>query len=141
MIELSVEETKKAQNLYLDSLKVKCKFQLLFGPNPFETYIVLNDEVIGCVQEVFVHVEADKQLERKIEITFPKFDWQSNGTEWWKECAKAVESLGFVTVKYREIKAETPKPLEKVEKVFAESSDTDFEKSLAMVRGQSEQTG
>lgn len=140
MIELSAEETKKAQNLYLDSLKAKCKFQLLFGPNPFETYVVLNDEVVGCVQEVLVHVEANKQLERKIEVTFPKFDWQSNATDFWKDGAKALELLKFVTVKYKEVKSESAKqPSEEVE-VFASSSDADFEKSLAMVRGQSEQT-
>lgn len=140
MIELTAEETKKAQNEYLDSLKSKCKFQLLFGSNPFETYVVLNDQIVGFVQEVNVHVEADKQVQRKVEIAFPKIDdptWAS--AKEFAQFVQALEALGFVTVKYKELKWETPNPSEEVEKVFAESSDADFERSLAMVRGQSEQ--
>lgn len=133
MIELSVEETNNVQKEYLDSLKSKCKLQILFGQNPFETYIVLNDQVVGFVQELSIHIEANNQIHRKIEIAFPKIDNPAWATaQKFAAQAKILESLG-IQVKYNEIKWEKPSSELVEEKVFAASSDADFEKSLAMI--------
>lgn len=146
--EAKTAEVSQEEYDYLKSQELKCqlvnrllgKSRLIisFGKNHHETYVILDDQVIGFIQEIYVHVVADKQLQRKVEISFPKID---NPT-WFsaKEFAvytKMLESLGFVKVKHKEIQWDNH-PVVCEEKVFASSSDEDFEKSLSMIGGKSE---
>lgn len=136
---------KLKDNVFLHHILSKSKVIIALGENPFETTVIMDtpygDFAIGCIQDLLLHVSVDNQLDRKFEITFPKMDVQE-----WKdspfpktisESAANLESLGFVTFKFSEPRFADALVVE--EEVFAASSDEDFERSLAMVRGQSEQ--
>ena len=133
---------KLKDDVYLHHVLSKSKVVIALGKSPFDTVVIMDtpygDQVIGCIQDLLLHVSADNQLDRKFEITFPKMNVQE-----WKdspfpksisESVADLENLGFVKVKYNELKPTVPMVEE--EKVFASSSDEDFERSLAMVRGQ-----
>ena len=127
----------KIQDPYTIEILKKSKLLVAFGDNPYDTYVIADGYAIGCVQEVFFHIEAENQLDREIKITFPKFDsW--NSSKEWSDGAKKIESLGFVNVTYKDLKFENSSTAtnKQVEESFVSSSDEDFEESLRMVRRQ-----
>lgn len=135
---LNEEEYKAAGNEYLDNLKKKSRLQIYFGEHAYDTFVVLNDNVntnvVGFIQELKIHVDAEKQNERSIEIVFPKFDSTYPIAKEIKEFVDRLKILSFVKVSFKELSEMTVEAKEpETESVTFASSDEAFQQSLNMV--------